>query len=122
MKEARKVSSKSLVSNDQTFYKMSRPKKKFDIVLTVDPKFKTNNNWPFASQYEKKVEEEGESENPTKIKEINMRTVSREIQRKSTENVVKFSKIASKRPEFDTQQSKRKYQSVRNQLKKVCDK
>ena len=43
----------------------------------------------------------------------------KDIQRKSTENV-KFNKVEIKKQAIETEPRRIKYQSVKNQLKKVC--
>ena len=119
--EARKVSSKSLISNDNTFYKVCKSKKKEEIA-TLEPKLRTNKNWPSLSIYENgKGSEEFHNKSNNQINQIRETNVQgfKEIQRKSTENV-KFNKVEVKKQALETEPRRIKYQSVKNQLKKVC--
>ena len=65
---------KSLISNDETFYRVQKGKRKGDIILALDPKQKTN-NWPISTiAYEHQQAKDIYS---FKSKELNTRTDSR---------------------------------------------
>lgn len=84
----RKIEEQKLISNDQPFYKVSKAKKKSEVIYSIEAK--RRNGWTHSESREPTKKEDNSRMNQTN--EPSLKTVSQELYQKSFQNFVNTSK------------------------------